>query len=104
MWLQKPETQEFETVGQQLGLFLQNVYIYIKIKSVKRAEQVSSLVLFIRDKETIQNIHHSIFSLNSWPLVFHIHIAPHQTFITPEILIQGDPGFNKYKECCLLTT
>lgn len=34
-------------------------------KTQQEAQGVSSLVLFIRDKETIQNIHHSIFSLNS---------------------------------------
>lgn len=34
-------------------------------KSRQAAKQVSSLVLFIRHKETIQNIHHSIISLNS---------------------------------------
>lgn len=76
---------------------------FTRNKSGQGPEQVSSLVLFIRDKETIQNIHHSIISLNSdhWSFIYtSLPIKPqHHQFLNQE-----DPGFNMYKECCPFTT
>ncbi|MEQ2250160.1 hypothetical protein ILYODFUR_036951 [Ilyodon furcidens] len=63
------------------------------------AVTVSSLVLFIRDKETIQNIHPSVFSLNTDWSSFIYTSLPTRPSSTPTFLKQGTLCLNKYEEC-----
>lgn len=63
-----------------------------------KVEEVSSLALFIRDKETIQNIH-SV--LSHWLLILHITSLPNKT---PEASKRGNLGFNEHEECVFTTS